>query len=122
MREFEIDEHEEFEFGPTGYGIKVRMDPVKEKVGSLFMPENRLEHLRHTQQYGYVVEMGPDCYKHPKYNGIAWCKVGDRVLIPPDKSCLFYSEKGVDYKCVNDDDIRMVGRKVHKQTEEKESV
>lgn len=116
--ETEFDNERDFEFIPSGYGVKVKLDPIQEKIGMLYVTDERKSYMRHQQKYGTVVELGPDCYTHPKYNGRAWCKVGDRVIVPPDCAALFFTENGIDYKCVNDEDIKMVGRKIERVKEE----
>ena len=67
---------------PTGYRMLVvpYTQPGKTR-GGLLLADSTLKIEELATTIGYVIALGPDCYKDPlKYPMGAWCKVGDYVL------------------------------------------
>ena len=66
---------------PKAVGWRILIDPLKPKSvsdgGILIVDET--QHAQKCLNYvGRVVDMGPLCYKHAKFEGgDPWCKIGD---------------------------------------------
>jgi co-chaperonin GroES (HSP10) len=94
---------------PTGYHILVTL-PQVEKVtdGGVHLPDQHLTNETTASVVGFVVAMGPDCYRDEKrFPSGAWCKEGDFVLFRPYQGSRF-KVHGVEFRVINDDSIEGV--------------
>ena len=72
---------------PCGHQIMIRMPEVKEKHGSVYIPQSRVLDERIAGIVAEVVAMGSDCYTglDSRGNGFypngPYCKVGDFVMM-----------------------------------------
>jgi co-chaperonin GroES (HSP10) len=94
-----------------GWRVLVRPIPNAKKIGSIYIPDEFLEHKDLLRAVGRVVAMGPLCYSREdmRLEGRIdpWCKVGDFVLIPKYSGAKF-AVGGVKFIMVNDDEILAV--------------
>ena len=68
---------------PTGYHILIGLPEIEEKTeGGILKAKSTLELEEVASIVGFVIAMGPDCYKDEKrFPTGAWCKEGDFVLM-----------------------------------------
>lgn len=68
---------------PVGWRILIEHLPIRETTrGGIALPDMVKQANEHLQFLGYVVAMGPLCYKHAKFEGgEPWCQVGDLVAV-----------------------------------------
>lgn len=95
-----------------GWRVLVRPIPNAEKVGSIYVPDQYLEHKDLLRSVGRVVCMGPLCYSRTDMllggnRKDPWCQVGDFVMLPRYAGAKF-SYRGVRFLLVNDDEILAV--------------
>lgn len=97
---------------PVGWRILVEPIPIKEQTkGGILLPDQVKEANQHLNYVGYVVDMGPLCYRHAKFEGgEPWCQVGDLVAFGQyDGQTQMVRAKGGDafvkMRMVNDDAI-----------------
>ena len=91
---------------PTGWRILVMPFQVKEKSeGGIIIAQETLDRARAAVQVGYVLKMGPLCYKdEDKYPTGPWCKPKDWVIFARYAG----SRMGIDggeIRMLNDDEI-----------------
>ena len=91
---------------PTGWRILVMPFRVKEKSeGGIIIAQETLDRARAAVQVGYVLKMGPLCYKdEDKYPTGLWCKPKDWVIFARYAG----SRMGIDggeIRMLNDDEI-----------------
>lgn len=89
---------------PTGYRILVMIVPPKSVTdGGIHLTEHTIAVNQNASRVAYVIAMGPDAYKHDKFDQ-PWCKVGDCVLIDQYAG----SKIGIDggeLRLINDDTV-----------------
>ena len=91
---------------PTGWRILVMPFQVKEETkGGIIIAQETLDRARAAVQVGYVLKMGPLCYKdEERYPTGAWCKPKDWVIFARYAG----SRMGIDggeIRMLNDDEI-----------------
>ena len=91
---------------PTGWRILVMPFQVKEETqGGIIIAQETLDRARAAVQVGYVLKMGPLCYKdEDKYPTGSWCKEKDWVIFARYAG----SRMGIDggeIRMLNDDEI-----------------
>ena len=91
---------------PTGWRILVMPFQVKEKSeGGVIIAQETLDRARAAVQVGYVLKMGPLCYKDDdKYPTGPWCKPKDWVIFARYAG----SRMGIDggeIRMLNDDEV-----------------
>ena len=91
---------------PTGWRLLVMPFQVKEKSeGGVIIAEETLDRGRAAVQVGYVLKMGPLCYKDDdKYPTGPWCKPKDWVIFARYAG----SRMGIDggeIRMLNDDEV-----------------
>lgn len=98
----------------VGHRILVRPDPVEKPSDIIeIVSDEKLD--KANQTYGTVVGIGEDAYKAFRLlddqgtwkNGRPWVNAGDRIIYSrfAGKSVEDPSDKGVEYKVLNDDDV-----------------
>ena len=66
---------------PTGYRLLVLPFTPKNKTkGGILFSQETLDRARIATTCGYVLKMGPLCYKDEKFTSGSWCKKGDWVI------------------------------------------
>lgn len=64
---------------PTGYRILIEPIEVRQQTASgIALPDISQKAQEHLRYIGKVVSMGPEAYKHAKFES-PWCKEGDWV-------------------------------------------
>lgn len=94
---------------PQGYRILVAVPDVAEKTkGGILLPDE-LKALEKTASiFGFVVAMGPDCYKDKeKFPSGPWCQKGDFVLFRSYSGTRFKIE-GQEFRIINDDTVEAI--------------
>ena len=91
---------------PTGWRLLVMPFQVKEKSeGGVIIAQETLDRARAAVQVGYVLKMGPLCYKDDdKYPTGPWCKPKDWVIFARYAG----SRMGIDggeIRMLNDDEV-----------------
>jgi chaperonin GroES len=91
---------------PTGWRILILPFQGKKKSGGgVIIPDQVRERESLATVCGYVLRMGPDCYKDlDKFPGGAWCKQGDWVIFGRYAGSRFKIEGG-EVRLINDDEI-----------------
>ena len=91
---------------PTGWRILVMPFRVKEKSeGGIIIAQETLDRARAAVQVGYVLKMGPLCYKdEDKYPTGPWCKPKDWVIFARYAGSRMEIEGG-EIRMLNDDEI-----------------
>jgi co-chaperonin GroES (HSP10) len=86
---------------PKGYKILIALPVVKDtSEGGILYTEDYLRREEVATIFGFVLDMGPDCYKDPKkFPSGPYCKKGDWVL--------FRSYGGTRFK-VHDQELRLI--------------
>jgi chaperonin GroES len=110
---------------PCGNKVLVKPDSLEEFTdGGIYLPEQVKERHELSACYGYVVAVGPDCFKHTVstverliegswkiverttvgYSG-EWARPGDRIAFAIYAGLESTGEDGEKYKTINDEDI-----------------
>lgn len=94
---------------PAGYKILILIPSVDEKVGSVYLPDQRREAEAVAAVCGFVVAMGPDCYMDPRRfpSGTAYCKKGDWVVFRSYAGTRL-EINGQEFRLINDDTVEAV--------------
>jgi|TARA_R100001510_G_C7642034_1_gene199613 co-chaperonin GroES (HSP10) len=89
---------------PTGYHILIGLPEIEEKTeGGIIKARTTLEIEETASMVGFVIAMGPDCYKDEKRfpNG-PWCKEGDFILMRAYSGTRIKIH-GKEFRLINDD-------------------
>ena len=91
---------------PTGWRILVMPFRVKEKSeGGIIIAQETLDRARAAVQVGYVLKMGPLCYKdEERYPTGPWCKPKDWVIFARYAGSRMEIEGG-EIRMLNDDEV-----------------
>ena len=91
---------------PTGWRILVMPFQVKEKSeGGIIIAQETLDRARAAVQVGYVLKMGPLCYKdEERYPTGAWCKPKDWVIFARYAGSRMEIDGG-EIRLLNDDEV-----------------
>ena len=91
---------------PTGWHLLVMPFKVKEKSeGGVIIAQETLDRARAAVQVGYVLKMGPLCYKDDdKYPTGPWCKPKDWVIFARYAGSRMEIEGG-EIRMLNDDEV-----------------
>jgi co-chaperonin GroES (HSP10) len=91
---------------PTGWRILIL--PYRGKdvtAGGIYKPQESVERYALATVVGYVLKMGPDCYKDTqKFPGGPWCKEREWVIIGRYAGARFKIEGG-EVRIINDDEV-----------------
>ena len=91
---------------PTGWRILIL--PYRGKdvtAGGIYKPQESVERYALATVVGYVLKMGPDCYKDVnKFPGGPWCKEREWVIIGRYAGARFKIEGG-EVRIINDDEV-----------------
>lgn len=89
---------------PTGYRVLVMIVPPKSQTdGGIVLTANTVAVNQNASRVAYVIAMGPDAYKHDKFDE-PWCKVGDCVMIDQYAGSKIGMDGG-ELRLINDDTI-----------------
>jgi len=121
---------------PCGTKVLVKPDELKEQTqGGIIIPDQVKDRHEMAACYGYVVAIGPDCFKHTtaiterlidgewkqverKTTGYAgaFAEEGDRIAFAPHSGAQSTGEDGDAYWIIHDDDITALVSKQVTQT------
>ena len=94
---------------PSGYKILIALPEIEESTegGIIKAEETRLAESVGTI-IGFVLKMGPDCYKDTKrFPSGPWCKKGDFILMRTYTGTRFKIH-GKEFRFINDDSVEAV--------------
>ena len=91
---------------PTGWRILVMPFKVKEETkGGIIIAQETLDRARAAVQVGYVLKMGPLCYKdEEKFATGPWCKEKDWVIFARYAGSRMEIDGG-EIRMLNDDEV-----------------
>jgi chaperonin GroES len=93
---------------PTPTGWRMLLLPFqgkKKSDGGVFIPDQVREREQLATVCGYILKLGPDCYKDAaKFPNGPWCKEGDWVIFGRYAGSRFKIEGG-EVRLLNDDEI-----------------
>lgn len=91
---------------PTGWRmVLLPFQGKKKSDGGVFIPDQVRDREQLATVCGYVLKMGPDCYKDKnKFPNGAWCKEGEWVIFGRYAGSRFRIEGG-EVRLLNDDEI-----------------
>ena len=93
---------------PIGWRIMIQdHKPAKITDGGIHLADESQDHAQFLNYVGRVVELGPECYKHPKFlKGEPWCKVGDWIVFGRYAGQkIKFKGSDIVYRFVNDDEV-----------------
>ena len=90
---------------PSGYRLLVLPFTPKNKTkGGIIFSQETLDRARIATTCGYVLKMGPLCYKDEKFTSGPWCKKGDWVIFARYAGSRLPIEGG-GVRLLNDDEV-----------------
>ena len=95
---------------PKGYKILIALPQASDETDglhgtSIIKAEETKELEEVASPVGYVVSMGPDCYKDLKrFPSGAWCKEGDWIILRPFSGTRILVH-GQEFRLINDDSV-----------------
>ena len=90
---------------PSGYRLLVLPFTPKNKTkGGIIFSQETLDRARIATTCGYVLKMGPLCYKDEKFTSGPWCKKGDWVIFERNAGSRLPIEGG-EVRLLNDDEV-----------------
>jgi len=94
---------------PMGYKLLVAMPQAEEKTeGGIVKATQTIKDEEVSNICGYVLKMGPDCYKDDKrFPSGAWCKIGDWVVFRAYSGTRM-KMYGQEFRLINDDTVEAV--------------
>lgn len=102
---------EAYPIAPTGWRILVGLPEKQDKVGGLYVPEDRRDINHRYVLTVKVLAMGDLCYKDKdKFPSGPWCKVGDWIQIGALNGDPFKmkSHGNREFRLINDDMVQAV--------------
>ena len=92
--------------GPTGWRVMILPYRGKNQTaGGVLLPDQVVDSSQLATVVGYVLKMGPLCYKHrAKFPDGPWCKEGDWVIFARYAGSRFRIDGG-EVRILNDDEI-----------------
>lgn len=92
--------------------------PPKKTAGGIIVPDEAQDYSEYQNRVGRIVQIGPYCYRHPKYESVGLypedqlqkLKRGDWILFGQYKAFRI-EQRGVKFIIMNDDEIIA---KIHK--------
>ena len=102
---------------PVGFRLLIKVLPVQEKVGSVYMPEDRRKQEDVANVVAQVVAAGEMAYTDTnRFPKGPWCSVNDYIVVAP-YSGQRIDVNGAEHRIINDDQVlgivadpRSVGR------------
>lgn len=89
---------------PTGYRMLVAIARPNEKLGSLYLPEQRRADEEVASIMGKVIAMGSDAYTGERFPTGAYCRPGDVIMMASYTGRRF-KIKDREYRLINDDSV-----------------
>ena len=89
---------------PTGYRILIGLPEIEEKTeGGIIKAQSTISLEETASVVGFVLAMGPDCYKDEKrFPTGPWCKEGDFIIMRAYSGTRI-SIHGKEFRIINDD-------------------
>lgn len=94
---------------PTGFQVLIMLPEVEETTaGGIYKGDDEIERERVSSIVGFVLKMGPDCYKDQrKFPNGPYCKEGDWVMFRAYTGTRFKIH-GKELRLLNDDSVQAV--------------
>lgn len=98
---------------PMGYWVLIKDDPIEEKKGSIFLPDQMKDKDLHGQIFGTVVSMGELAFTTgtpgmDDFRQLNAPKAGQRVLFKKYAGNHFVDGEDGVYRMVKDDEIKAI--------------
>lgn len=90
-----------------GYNLLVRPLRVKEKVGSIILPDSVRDDAQALTNVARVLAVGPDAYTGDRFSTGPWCKKGDYVVFSKFRGAKILF-RNVPLTLIADDEVLMV--------------
>ena len=89
---------------PTGYRILIGLPEIEEKTeGGIIKAQSTISVEETASVVGFVLAMGPDCYKDEKrFPTGPWCKEGDFIIMRAYSGTRIIIH-GKEFRIINDD-------------------
>ena len=94
---------------PSGYHILIGIPESEEKTdGGILKARQTIEIEETATIVGFVLKLGPDCYKDKKrFPSGSWCKEGDFIIMRAYSGTRI-SIHGKEFRLINDDTVEAV--------------
>ena len=93
---------------PQGWKILVAMPQAEEKTdGGILKANQTIKDEEVSNICGYVLKLGPDCYKDANRFTKPWCEVGDLVIFRAYSGTRM-KMYGQEFRLINDDTVEAV--------------
>jgi len=94
-------------FQPLDLKVLVMPDPVQDKVGNIFIPEQAKEKEKFATVKGTLIAAGENAWEEAASRSANFTtpKPGDRILIAKYGGILLTGDDGKDYRIMNDTDV-----------------
>jgi len=94
---------------PCGYKILIALPEIEETTeGGIIKPDLVREIEEYSTVVGFVMSLGPDCYKgDKKFPSGAYCKEGDFILFRAFQGTRIRIH-GKEFRLINDDNVEAV--------------
>ena len=92
---------------PMDLRVLVLPDPAESKIGSIIIPESKVEQEKYAQQKATVVAVGENAWEEAASRSAAFAKPssGSRVLIGKYSGNRIKGQDGLEYVIMNDEDV-----------------
>ena len=94
---------------PSGYKILIALPDIEEATEGGIIKAEETKYIESVATIvGFVLKMGPDCYKDQKrFPSGPWCKEGDFILMRTYTGTRFKIH-GKEFRLINDDSVEAV--------------
>lgn len=94
-------------FQPLDLKVLVMPDPVQDKVGNIFIPEQAKEKEEFATMKGTLIAVGENAWEEAASRSPNFTrpKPGDRILIAKYGGILLKGDDGEKYRIMNDEDV-----------------
>jgi co-chaperonin GroES (HSP10) len=92
---------------PKGFNVLVAIEPVEDKIGSVFIPQQSQDKEKLVQAKGRIVALSPAAFDFANFGDDA-PKVGDAIQFAKLAGLMTKGADGKDYRLLLDKDIAAV--------------
>lgn len=94
-------------FEPLDLRVLVLPDPITEKIGSIYVPDQHKEREKFAQQKATLIAAGENAWEEAASRSSNFTKPqpGDRILISKYGGVMLTGDDGKEYRVMNDEDV-----------------
>lgn len=92
---------------PKGFNVLVAVEPVEDKIGSVYIPDSTRQKEEVVQVRGRIVAMSPCAFDFAEF-GSERPKVGDAIQFAKLAGFVTIGADGRKYRCILDKDVALV--------------